>query len=258
MFSSIECVPFPSPVHFLNFESCIGGWVVWIVFISGVSWLWALTMNKIFGHSTYWKKTFTFSSPPLRQQEINSKSRASFKRKPSNERLLDSIDDYVLKSAIKFLSVKDVLVLGTVSKSLNELTQCPSIWSAFERQLFCYPFPEHILSLRPINFSSFRDLFYYKLIVYHKVLASKTEVVLIHSNVYDVTNFISEHPGGDPVMRDKLGKDASAIFDLANHSYDAFTIMENLCIWSPLEVLGGKGIPFRARLIKKELSEFLT
>ena len=190
MYFSIECTPFPSPVHFLNFESCIGGWVVWIIFISGISWLWALTMNKIFGHSTYWKKTFTFSSAPLRQRETHSKSCVNFKRKPPNERLLDNIDDYVLKSAIKFLSVKDVLILGIVSKSLNELTQCPSIWAAFEQQLFSYSFPAHIISLRPNYFSSFRDSFYYKLIVYHKVLARERMIVLIHSNVYDVTNFI--------------------------------------------------------------------
>ena len=164
--------------------------MVWMILISGVSWLWALAMNKIFGHSTYWKSSIFFSSPPLRQREVHSKSFVHFKRKPSNERLLDSIDDYVLKSAIKFLSVKDVLVLGTVSKSLSQLTKCPSIWLAFERQLFSSPFSEDILTLRTDNFSSYRDSFYFKLIMYHKVLSRERSVVLIHSNVYDVTNFI--------------------------------------------------------------------
>ena len=224
--------------------------MVWIGLISGVSWIWALGMNKIFGHSTYWKYSF-------KRRGLPSRVKSHFKRKPSNERLLDNIDEYVLKSAVKFLSIKDVLVLGIVNKSFNKITKCPSIWSAFEKNLFEYPFPADILSLKPKNVYSERDSLFFKLVVYHKVLANNMKIVLIHSNVYDVTLFISEHPGGDAVMREELGRDASKIFDLAHHSSFAVSLMEQLCIWCPTKVLGGKGIPARANLLKRELSEYL-
>ncbi|CAG8607543.1 17667_t:CDS:1 [Cetraspora pellucida] len=37
--------------------------------------------------------------------------------------------------------------------------------------------------------------------------------VIIHGKVYDVTNFLPEHPGGVKVILDQAGKDATAVFD---------------------------------------------
>ncbi|XP_073967812.1 cytochrome b5 [Bombus fervidus] len=50
---------------------------------------------------------------------------------------------------------------------------------------------------------------------------------IIHDNVYDVTKFLNEHPGGEEVLLDHGGKDASEDFDDVGHSKDALDLMNN-------------------------------
>lgn len=50
-------------------------------------------------------------------------------------------------------------------------------------------------------------------------------LIIIHDNVYDVTKFLNEHPGGEEVLLDHGGKDASEDFDDVGHSKDALGLM---------------------------------
>ncbi|GAP84881.1 putative cytochrome-b5 reductase [Rosellinia necatrix] len=49
--------------------------------------------------------------------------------------------------------------------------------------------------------------------------------MIIHGQVYDVTDYLQDHPGGAEVLVDVAGKDASEEFDNAGHSEDASEIM---------------------------------
>ncbi|KAI1323027.1 hypothetical protein F5Y16DRAFT_384958 [Xylariaceae sp. FL0255] len=49
--------------------------------------------------------------------------------------------------------------------------------------------------------------------------------MVIHGEVYDVTKYLENHPGGAEVLIDAAGKDASEDFDNAGHSEDAAEIM---------------------------------
>ncbi|KAI1266127.1 hypothetical protein F5Y18DRAFT_382534 [Xylariaceae sp. FL1019] len=49
--------------------------------------------------------------------------------------------------------------------------------------------------------------------------------MIIHGEVYDVTKYLQEHPGGVEVLIEAAGKDASEEFDNAGHSEDATEIM---------------------------------
>lgn len=49
---------------------------------------------------------------------------------------------------------------------------------------------------------------------------------IIHGNVYDVTKYLADHPGGLDVLVEAAGTDASEAFDNAGHSEDAFDIMD--------------------------------
>ncbi|KAF2971124.1 dyp-type peroxidase [Xylaria multiplex] len=49
--------------------------------------------------------------------------------------------------------------------------------------------------------------------------------MVIHGQVYDVTKYLQDHPGGAEVLLDTAGKDASEEFDNAGHSEDASEIM---------------------------------
>ncbi|GAA6236232.1 cytochrome b5 [Lates japonicus] len=45
--------------------------------------------------------------------------------------------------------------------------------------------------------------------------------IIIHNKVYDVTKFLEEHPGGEEVLREQAGGDATESFEDVGHSTDA-------------------------------------
>ncbi|KAK7428253.1 hypothetical protein QQZ08_005150 [Neonectria magnoliae] len=54
--------------------------------------------------------------------------------------------------------------------------------------------------------------------------------LIIHGQVYDVTKYQADHPGGAEVLTEAAGTDASNEFDNAGHSEDAFEVMESYCL----------------------------
>ncbi|KAJ8041163.1 Cytochrome b5 [Holothuria leucospilota] len=54
--------------------------------------------------------------------------------------------------------------------------------------------------------------------------------LVIHDNVYDVTKFLDEHPGGEEVMLEQGGGNASESFEDVGHSQDARELMKDYFI----------------------------
>ncbi|SPP75716.1 cytochrome b5 [Drosophila guanche] len=54
---------------------------------------------------------------------------------------------------------------------------------------------------------------------------NKDTWLLIHNSVYDVTAFLNEHPGGEEVLIEQAGKDATENFEDVGHSNDAREMM---------------------------------
>ncbi|KAL7059258.1 hypothetical protein AAHC03_013772 [Spirometra sp. Aus1] len=54
--------------------------------------------------------------------------------------------------------------------------------------------------------------------------------LVIHDKVYDVTNFIDEHPGGDEVILEQVGGYATEPFEDVGHSDAAHEQLEKYCI----------------------------
>ncbi|KAI1317664.1 hypothetical protein EDD11_008092 [Mortierella claussenii] len=52
----------------------------------------------------------------------------------------------------------------------------------------------------------------------------------IHGKVYDCTGFIDEHPGGEEVLLDEAGRDATESFEDVGHSDEARDIMSKLYV----------------------------
>jgi len=49
--------------------------------------------------------------------------------------------------------------------------------------------------------------------------------IVINNDVYDVTEFLNEHPGGEEVLIEQAGKEASEAFEDVGHSSDAREMM---------------------------------
>lgn len=54
--------------------------------------------------------------------------------------------------------------------------------------------------------------------------------VIIYGRVYDVTEWQHSHPGGDYILQEWGGKDASEMFRSVQHSQDALGIRSNFIV----------------------------
>lgn len=59
---------------------------------------------------------------------------------------------------------------------------------------------------------------------------SKSTWLIIHDKVYDVTKFLDEHPGGEEVLLEQSGGDATEAFEDVGHSTDARDLMKDYLI----------------------------
>lgn len=56
--------------------------------------------------------------------------------------------------------------------------------------------------------------------------------IILWDRVYDVTKFANEHPGGEDIIYEHEGRDATMAFNEVNHSKDAHLLMNQYCIGS--------------------------
>eukprot|EP00301_Raphidiophrys_heterophryoidea_P013558 c2100_g1_i1.p1 GENE.c2100_g1_i1~~c2100_g1_i1.p1 ORF type:complete len:144 (-),score=32.50 c2100_g1_i1:109-513(-) len=56
--------------------------------------------------------------------------------------------------------------------------------------------------------------------------------IIIHDNVYDVTKFLDDHPGGPDVIHDMAGRDATEPFEDVGHTETARNQMAGLLVGS--------------------------
>ncbi|KAK4549360.1 hypothetical protein LTR36_006357 [Oleoguttula mirabilis] len=60
---------------------------------------------------------------------------------------------------------------------------------------------------------------------------SKKDIYLvIHDKVYNTTSFVDEHPGGEEVLLDVGGQDATEAFEDVGHSDEAREILDGLLV----------------------------
>ncbi|XP_077569950.1 cytochrome b5 type B [Stigmatopora nigra] len=54
--------------------------------------------------------------------------------------------------------------------------------------------------------------------------------LIIHDKLYDVTSFLEEHPGGEEVLLEQAGSDATESFEDVGHSTDAREMLQQYYI----------------------------
>ncbi|KAM4894222.1 cytochrome b5 type B isoform 1-T1 [Sylvia borin] len=60
--------------------------------------------------------------------------------------------------------------------------------------------------------------------------SSREAWLVIHGRVYDVTRFLAEHPGGEEVLLEQAGRDATESFEDVGHSTDAREMLKQYYI----------------------------
>ncbi|XP_065150824.1 cytochrome b5 [Paramisgurnus dabryanus] len=71
---------------------------------------------------------------------------------------------------------------------------------------------------------------YYRLSEVEERNSFKSTWIIIHNKVYDVTKFLEEHPGGEEVLREQAGGDATESFEDVGHSTDAREMAKSFVI----------------------------
>ncbi|XP_004273260.2 cytochrome b5 type B [Orcinus orca] len=71
---------------------------------------------------------------------------------------------------------------------------------------------------------------YYRLEEVAKRNSPKEIWLAIHGRVYDVTRFLNEHPGGEEVLLEQAGGDATESFEDVGHSSDAREMLKQYYI----------------------------
>nr|WEQ71783.1 cytochrome b5 type A [Moschiola indica] len=75
-----------------------------------------------------------------------------------------------------------------------------------------------------------RPVKYYRLEEIQKHNHSKSTWLILHYKVYDLTRLLEEHPGGEEVLREQAGGDATENFEDVGHSTDARELSKTFII----------------------------
>lgn len=76
-------------------------------------------------------------------------------------------------------------------------------------------------------------------------------VVCIDQDIYDLTGFAHQHPGGDSILAEYNGTDATVAFQHFAHSDSAKGMMSSFCLFSVKSHLGRKGTLQKAMCLLK-------
>ncbi|XP_012672367.2 cytochrome b5 isoform X1 [Clupea harengus] len=71
---------------------------------------------------------------------------------------------------------------------------------------------------------------YYRLTDVEQRNSFKSTWIIINHKIYDVTTFLEEHPGGEEVLREQGGGDATESFEDVGHSSDAREMAKDMVV----------------------------
>lgn len=60
--------------------------------------------------------------------------------------------------------------------------------------------------------------------------------VVVFDRVYDITDFLDDHPGGSHIIMEHAGRDATLVIRGSRHSSDAYALMDKYLIGELVEV----------------------
>jgi cytochrome b involved in lipid metabolism len=219
--------------------------------------IYSLIINYIFGHKTFWRyyPSYIFSKCNKLVHEIFGLSRHHEVRISSSHQFtFQALNDDLIIRCLSFISPCDLLEVGTTCKQMYTYSEHSFLWQQLQKLMITST--NEITKDKPyadISFSSFRLVRWslsekrftfclYSVLISHILAISlgsdEACYIKVNGNIFDLTIFQNEHPGGIEVLRNWKGKDASKPFHVAHHSLFALNLSVNYLIWSRKEILG--------------------
>ena len=170
--------------------------------------IYAYAIDVLFGHKTFWQDWSVYLNSPIQRTPSDSNIKSSalnVKKKAANGNFL-SLHHDILVLTLQYLNAKELLLMSGVNKYLNKVIAHNHLWkNLFENFLCNNPAirnDKYILRLHNEESKKLNKLNFYKMISalpMNYIAHHKTEslfLVIINKNLYNLMDFIHEHPGG--------------------------------------------------------------
>lgn len=201
--------------------------------------VYSLVVNYSFGHPTYWRKSYYSSQLNLLGGQQESRA---ISRKAHAARVLDTINTDLLIRVLGYLDAYELTQVRQVSRKYDKAAQCNQLWddlgslvvessclNSSIRSVAACPIVRYFCNLERIMIVLLSD--------------EAKLIVKLNGTLFDLTQFAAEHPGGNEVLVEYRGRDATRIFDLASHSAFARETSRNLILFDPAVYKGARGVP---------------
>ena len=197
--------------------------------------IYCLIIYIHFGHQSYWKY---FLSRLIKNVWLKIKFNQTKEVKPTQYfKLIYLIDDSVLIEIFSYLDSFDSLKLSETCVRFKNTVNHIEYWRNMHIRAFDSQFIQDFHVNRKVDFFRYLRLYPLYYISSHQPNNHFNQVnnvtVIIHNSLYDITQFISDHPGGTSILIESAGMDCSKRFDLGYHSPYALQLSLQYLIWSP-------------------------
>ena len=209
--------------------------------------LYSLVLNFKFGHQTFWR--------PVSVNEETIKRNSDNKvQKRSCCRAFSALNDD-MTFVFGYLTSHELSLVCSVSVIMRHHCDHPVLW----RELLGMVLRNSGLRQDSVISSVHAQLplkvqFYMMMRLVPKLLLRASNrhlveagecrlLVMLHGEIFDLTSFQNDHPGGKYILQEVAGEDGAVLFERAGHSTAARELAKDFVLWSPVKLCGKRGMP---------------
>ena len=209
--------------------------------------LYSTAVNSMCGHQTFWNfRTVLYRlrhytryllSPASNRKLSNIKGCIDIPPSKHKGVSLNVLNQDVLSEIMLCLDIRDASACCCVNRSFSAVAHTPYIRVAMLSRLLYGPLVMYkdvavtMLSRQPAFLLAFLDILY--ALPRLSVQKLGDGWVLIDNTLYNLLEFAAEHPGGEEILREYWGKDATRVYHLALHSRFARDLGRRYIVWTP-------------------------
>lgn len=184
---------------------------------------YSIFITTIFGHPSFFRH-YDFTDFCL----VCRNTTAVREVESTEKRIFDFIDVNIQLEMMYYLTAANLIVVSQISHYYARLVDQKELWVNLGKRNFS---SEIILKQQSFDCK----LKYFCQIRQYPLIFAKSRKglnLVIDGAVYDLTTFVQEHPGGEGILLEWDGKDASKPFSIALHSRVALKLAKKYLIWS--------------------------